>query len=90
MDAHAINAPPGLIHMGDVGQIAFFGYARSLLCSEPGANGVGECEITSDKPIKVVTASETYWLKPSVDLLPSRLWYGPDGLRCEALVSDSS
>ena len=90
MDAHAINAPPGLIHMGDVGQIAFFGYAQSLLCSEPGANGVGECEITSDKPIKVVTASETYWLKPSVDLLPSRLWYGPDGLRCEALVSDSS
>ena len=74
-----------MIRMGDLGSISFYGYKRALLCSEPGPGGVGECEIVADKIIKVVTPSETFGLKPQIERVPSRLVYGPSGVKCEVI-----
>lgn len=71
----------GLMHMGTVGDYSFFGEAGALICSEPGAGGVGECEMVGRTAVRIDHLGDTYGLRSRAGT-PTLLRYGPGGLAC--------
>lgn len=71
----------GLMHMGTVGDYSFSGEAGALLCSEPGAGGVGECEMVGRTAVRIDRLGDTYGLRSRAGT-PTILRYGPGGLEC--------
>ena len=77
-DAHALR---GLQLAGRVGTYSFFAEPRALLCSEPGAGGIGECEIVGSTTIRIESGGTTYGLRSRAGV-PAILRYGPEGISC--------
>jgi len=77
----AQHAKQQFMKHGEVGEYSFFGRRTDVLCSEPGANSSGECELMPNAIVRVETAGTTYGLKASP--AGALLKYGPSGIRCE-------
>jgi hypothetical protein len=75
----------GFISMGTTGPFEFFARSKNLLCSEPGLNGNGECEIVGDTYIKVQRGDDIFGLHAKATA-PTILKYGPNGISCAPMT----
>ena len=66
---------------GTSGAYRFYGEPRKLLCSEPGPEGRGECELVGLTVVRVEGPDETYGFRTASDAI---LTYAPDGFGCWA------
>ena len=73
----------GLELMGTAGKIRFYGRPREMLCSEPGAEGKGECELVGATEARVESPAETYGFRTDGSA-PALLLYSPKGVGCRA------
>jgi hypothetical protein len=71
----------GFVSMGTTGPFEFFARSKNLLCSEPGLNGNGECEIVGDTIIKIKHGDHIFGLHAKATA-PTILKYGPNGISC--------
>lgn len=70
----------GLTKMATAGSYELFATGGDLACSEPGANGVGECELAVDQMALVIGGSTQRRLKAVGGT--ARALYGPNGVSC--------
>lgn len=72
--------PAGIIKMGEFASQALYGKAGELVCSEPNATGVGECELAANSAALVSAPAGAFTLEAGER--PTRIWYGPRGISC--------
>lgn len=69
-----------MIAMGTFGGVTLYGSKGQLVCSEPGANRVGECELTANAiAIAKGKTSSRVLIGSSRGAL---IWYGDNGVSC--------
>lgn len=69
-----------LTKMGTFGGTALYGLPGELACSEPGANGVGECQVSARG--KAIAQSSNGQRVLTGSGQSTVIWYGPGGISC--------
>lgn len=75
-----VSAAQGLTRMTTAGSYDLYGAAGDLVCSEPGQNGVGECELAIDGRAVAIGGGSGRRFEAAGG--PIRLFYGPGGVSC--------
>lgn len=70
----------GLTKMASAGSYELFATGGDLACSEPSANGVGECELAVDQMALIIGGSTQRRLKAVGGT--AVVFYGPNGVSC--------
>ena len=70
----------GMAKMATAESYELFATGGDLVCSEPGANGVGECELAADKNALVISSEGQRQVQAVGG--SARVFYGPMGVSC--------